>query len=182
MSRVWVFCDFNHRLDDDVYGLRKLGTAADLARLGLILTPGLELTLYDYDEFEDGTEAWLAADAVVIGDVSAGAAARVDLGGFRRIRRVGHAARIYWSDTQATRGLPPITETIDPAWFEGDTASEGWSLACSFPAAPQHQGSPSLASVHFTIAHAPHDRLVAGTRLHVFERATQATAIVEIVH
>jgi hypothetical protein len=49
-----IFCDFNGGIEDDLYSLDATGTLADLARLGLRLHVGLRLTLYDYDELDNG--------------------------------------------------------------------------------------------------------------------------------
>jgi len=88
-------------------------------------------------------------------------------------------ARITWSPEQLRRGLPAFTRTTDPVWFE--TPDEGWSLTCRFHSSPREQGSPSVAHVAFAMEGAPHDRLVAGAKLHLFERSTRLLAIVEII-
>jgi hypothetical protein len=90
-----------------------------------------------------------------------------------------HLARIYWSDEQLRRGLPAFTRTTDPAWF--DLADESWSLVCQFHASPREQGSPSVAKVAFLMAEAPHNRLVPGAQLSLFERSTRQRAKVEII-
>ncbi len=90
-----------------------------------------------------------------------------------------HLARITWSAEQVRRGLPVFTRTTDPAWF--DSPEEGLSLVCRFHASPREQGSPSVAHVTFLGADAPHDRLVAGARLHLFERSTRELATVHII-
>ncbi|MEO8562442.1 MAG: hypothetical protein ABI601_10230 [bacterium] len=90
-----------------------------------------------------------------------------------------HLARIFWSDEQVRRGLPVFTRTTDPAWF--DSIEERWSLVCRFHASPREQGSPSVASVAFMAADAPHDRLVPGAKLSLFERSTRQQATVEII-
>lgn len=90
-----------------------------------------------------------------------------------------HLARIFWSDEQVRRGLPAFTRTTDPAWFE--SPDEGLTLVCRFHASPREQGNPSVAQVAFLTADAPHDRLLRGTRLHLFERSTRQLARVEIV-
>jgi len=94
-----------------------------------------------------------------------------------------HRARIHWSDAQVERGLPAFDRTIDPAWFvePGRGSEEGWSLMCDSDAPPAHQGSPSIARVKFLVAEAPHERLVTGTRLDLFERGTWQRARVEIL-
>ena len=94
-----------------------------------------------------------------------------------------HRARITWSDRQLRAGLPAISETVDPAWLYDATSrrNEGWSLVCRFDPSPQEQGNPTLASVHFLMDDAPHDRLEPGARLRLFERATGDLALVEIV-
>lgn len=66
MSLPRVFCDFNDRLDRVTYRLRVAGSRADLARLAEPVVPGQRLTLYDYDEFDDGEPAWLLAEGVVV--------------------------------------------------------------------------------------------------------------------
>lgn len=90
-----------------------------------------------------------------------------------------HLARIFWSEEQARRGLPAFTRTVDPAWFE--SPDEGLSLVCRFHASPREQGTPSVAHVSFSTPDAPHDRLTAGARLHLFERSTRQLARVEII-
>ena len=90
-----------------------------------------------------------------------------------------HIARIFWSDEQVRRGLPAFTRTTDPAWF--GTSAVAWSLVCRFHASPREQGSPSIATVAYLAADAPHDLLVAGARLSLFERSTSGRASVEIV-
>lgn len=90
-----------------------------------------------------------------------------------------HLARIYWSDEQVRRGLPTFTRTTDPAWFE--SPDEGLTLVCRFHASPREQGSPSVASVAFLTADAPHGRLIPGATLHLFERSTRQLATVRII-
>jgi hypothetical protein len=90
-----------------------------------------------------------------------------------------HLARITWSAEQVRRGLPAFTRTTDPAWFE--TPDERWSLVCRFHASPREQGSPSVAQVAFLMEEAPHERLVPGAKLNLFERSTRQLATVEIV-
>jgi hypothetical protein len=94
-----------------------------------------------------------------------------------------HKAQIQWSSTLISHGLPDITETIDPAWFEypDGAESEGWSLVCAFASPPSAQGSPSVAQVHFMVPGAPHDRLSPGTVLYLFERRTARYATVTIL-
>ena len=90
-----------------------------------------------------------------------------------------HLARITWSDEQVRRGLPAFTRTTDPAWFE--SPDEGLSIVCRFHASPREQGSPSVAQVSFLSADAPHERLVPGARLNLFERSTRLLATVTII-
>lgn len=94
-----------------------------------------------------------------------------------------HRARITWSPACLARGLPDVTETIDPAWPPGVApgTSEGWSLACRFAHSPREQGSPSEARVRFWMDEAPHDLLVPGARLLLRERGTGQYATVEIL-
>jgi hypothetical protein len=66
MTRPRIFCDFNKRLDRITYGLNTVGTAKEAERLGLHLAPGIELTVSDYDGFEDGSPAWILAEGVVV--------------------------------------------------------------------------------------------------------------------
>lgn len=96
---------------------------------------------------------------------------------------VAHPARITWSSEYVRRGLPDVEHTIDPAWFEDGAAGEreGWSLRCHFDPSPRLQGNPSQAAVRFNIDGAPHERLVAGVILSMFERGTGQFARVEIV-
>jgi hypothetical protein len=182
MNRPRVYCDFNDRIDTATFGLRVRGTVEDLERQQLRLCPGLELTLYDYDAFDNGDSAWIVADAVVVDEGSIGLAARVHGNSFRWEPRREHEARIRWSDDQVRRGLPTIERTIDPSWFIDGASDEGWSLVCEFRLAPREQGSPSLAHVHFAVDGAPHDRLRSGVSLRLFERETQSYATVEILN
>jgi hypothetical protein len=93
-----------------------------------------------------------------------------------------HPARITWSAEYVRRGLPDVEQTIDPAWFEGDARErEGWSLRCHFDPTPRVQGNPSQASVRFHVEGAPHERLVPGTILSMFERGTGQFARVEVL-
>lgn len=94
-----------------------------------------------------------------------------------------HLAEIEWSNMQVAGGLPSFNRTTDPAWFWEDTprSSEGWSLVCAFTEPPSRQGNPSRASVHFLVDGAPHDRLVSGALLRLFERSTRQYATVRIL-
>ena len=89
-----------------------------------------------------------------------------------------HRARITWSDGQVRHGLPRLRESTDPAWFDG---GETWSLRCRFDRAPTQQGNPSEAHISFLVEEAPHERLVPGAVLHLFERATSGHASVEVL-
>jgi len=94
-----------------------------------------------------------------------------------------HRARVTFSPDQVKVGLPGVTKTTDPAWLEGTSRGrdEAWSLICQFDRPPQMQGNPSLATVQFLVPDAPHERLQPGAKLHLFERATQQLATVEIL-
>ena len=94
-----------------------------------------------------------------------------------------HTARIYWSQQLLAKGLPAVERTVDPAWLmtPGRGSEQGWSLLCEFRPPPMDQGAPSLARVEFVVAEAPHERLVAGTWLELFERWTSQYARVEIL-
>ena len=93
-----------------------------------------------------------------------------------------HRARVTWSAAQVRRGLPAFERTTDPAWFEVDApGAAGWSLQCLFDPPPATQGDPSIARVSFMMPHAPHARLIPGTRLSLFERGSGARALVEIL-
>ena len=91
-------------------------------------------------------------------------------------------AHISWSAEQRRIGLPVTTESVDPAWLTGggDRTADGWSLVCRFDVSPREQGSPSVASVHFLMPDAPHERLVPGAVLELFERDTGARAVVSV--
>jgi len=84
---------------------------------------------------------------------------------------------------QLRSGLPAITETVDPAWLYDATPphDDGWSLVCRLDPSPKAQGNPALASVHFLVADAPHNRLEPGARLRLFERGTGGLALIEIL-
>lgn len=89
-----------------------------------------------------------------------------------------HQAIVEWSAEQARVGLPKMVESVDPAWFApGD---EAWSVVCQFAVPPNEQGNPSTAKVRFLMPEAPHQRLVPGATLHLFERATTQTALLTI--
>src|SRR4051794_19786657 len=94
-----------------------------------------------------------------------------------------HLAEIEWSHMHVAGGLPSFERTTDPAWFWEDTpgTTEGWSLVCAFTTPPSHQGNPSRASVHFLVEGAPHDRLVPGALLRMFERRTRQYSTVRIL-
>ena len=94
-----------------------------------------------------------------------------------------HRARITWSPEQVRQGLPPITQTVDPAWFADDRTprAEGWSLMCMFEPPPNEQGSPTVARVRFVMPDAPHERLRPGATLRLFERGTHGFANVHIL-
>ena len=93
-----------------------------------------------------------------------------------------HTARIFWSDQQIAKGLPDIAHTTDLSGFPDDPAGpEAWSLMCRFEVSPRAQGSPSLAKVRFLVEAAPHERLIPGAKLKLFERGTHAHAKVEIL-
>jgi hypothetical protein len=97
--------------------------------------------------------------------------------------RRAHTARIYWSPQHVALGLPAVTRTIDPTYFDGSDPirDEGWSLICEFEMSPAKRGHPSTAHVQFFVDHAPHERLAPGTVLWMFERATAQHARVEIL-
>lgn len=90
-----------------------------------------------------------------------------------------HRARITWSEAQVRHGLPRVRESMDPAWF--DAGEEAWSLRCRFDRAPAQQGNPSEGYISFLVPEAPHERLVPGAVLHLFERATTGHALVEVL-
>ena len=93
-----------------------------------------------------------------------------------------HRARITWSPTQVDKGLPAVTQMTAPSWFVPAASNdEGWSLICRFETAPEAQGNPSVASVRFMVAGAPHERLVPGTVLRLFEHGTGQQATVEVI-
>jgi hypothetical protein len=92
---------------------------------------------------------------------------------------VERRARITWSPEQVSSGLPESVESIDPAWFA--PGEEAWSLVCRYASSPRQQGSPSIAQVHFWVAEAPHERLVPGASLRMFERGTAKEARVDIL-
>ena len=89
VTRPRVYCDFNYRLDRITYGLSTVGTTKDLAKQGLQLAPGDELTLYDLDGFEDGSPAWILADGTVVELPSGDLAVEVDPSTFRWEPREG---------------------------------------------------------------------------------------------
>ena len=93
-----------------------------------------------------------------------------------------HRARITWSQALTAMGLPAFEETIDPAWLEiGDVGkSDAWSLECRFDEAPSIQGNPSAAHIRFMMPSAPHERLVAGATLYLYEPTTSQLAVVAI--
>ena len=93
-----------------------------------------------------------------------------------------HRARITWSAAHVKHGLRAATQFVGPSWFVDDgPTDEGWSLVCRFEIAPQVQGNPSMAWVRFAVDGAPHERLVPGTVLRLFEPITGDEARVELV-
>jgi hypothetical protein len=94
-----------------------------------------------------------------------------------------HRALIRWSPEQERLGLPSSMRGIDPAWISPTkpVQDDGWSLVYEFDRAPMEQGNPSAAYVHFPIDDAPHEQLVAGTILQLFEPATRRYATIEIL-
>jgi hypothetical protein len=92
-----------------------------------------------------------------------------------------HTALIHWSDQQVKLGLPAISQTADPAWFGDEHDEEAWTLLCSFPVEPKESGNPTPARVAFLMDDAPHDKLVSGASLRLFERGTRQFALVSIV-
>jgi hypothetical protein len=182
MSRPRINCDFNDRVDETTFRLRARGTVADIERQHVHLAPGLELTLVDYDAFEDGSPAWIVADGVVVDEPGVGFVVRIQPDSFRWEPRHEHDAWIYWSDKQVQIGLPTFSQTTDPSWFSGEQHDEAWSLVCEFRSPPREQGSPSSATVRFLVDAAPHRALKPGVRLRLFERETQAYASVEILN
>ena len=94
-----------------------------------------------------------------------------------------HKAVVTWSASQLHKGLPEISELTDPAWMTTPQApdSEGWSVTCEFSSSPCEQGNPSQALVAFLVDDAPHDLLVPGAVLRLFERDTADFAQVEIL-
>jgi hypothetical protein len=90
-----------------------------------------------------------------------------------------HRARVTWSEAQVRHGLPRTRESTDPAWFTA--GEEAWSLRCRFETSPAQQGNPSEARISFLMDEAPHERLVPGAILHLFERATTSHAMVEVL-
>ena len=93
-----------------------------------------------------------------------------------------HRAHITWSDEQVRRGLPLISQTIDPSWFtDAPAGAEGWSLVCEFDRPPREQGTPTAARVRFWMPDAPHRQLGPGVTLRLFERETGQLATVAIL-
>lgn len=96
---------------------------------------------------------------------------------------LSHRATIRWSRAHEHSGLPTFRRTTDPAWFAEQIprVDDGWSLTCEFEQPPAAQGNPSAAHVHFMVEKAPHELLIAGARLKLFERATGDYAEVTIL-
>jgi hypothetical protein len=94
-----------------------------------------------------------------------------------------HRARFVWSAERLRRGLPTGGEYIHPARFTPDAppwSNDTWSLAATFAPSAAEQGSPSIGGIRFWVSAAPHDRLVPGTRLWVFEGSTLG-AVVDVL-
>jgi len=87
-------------------------------------------------------------------------------------------ALIQWSPEHVRHGLSNWLQAIDPAWL--DSGEEGWSLEYCFDASPFQQGNPSVAFIRFVVPSAPHERLVPGATLLLFERATSRFATVTV--
>ena len=95
---------------------------------------------------------------------------------------IEHRARFIWSDAQVRYGLPSDTEATESSWFEdAPEDSQRWTLVCHFDGSPGEQGNPSIGRVHFLVDDAPHDRLVPGARLRLYERTTFTHGRVEIL-
>ncbi len=104
-----------------------------------------------------------------------------ELAAFLRVV-VDHRLRITWSEAQAGYGLPTFSDTTDKAWLEDALPpSQGWHLVCHFDPSPRAQGNPSTASIHFLVDDAPHDRLVPGAKLRMYQSATTDHALVEVL-
>jgi hypothetical protein len=181
MNRFRVYCDFNHRIDDQTFGLDKLGTKADLARQQLTLEEGMLVTLCDHDTSDDGASEWLVADAVVVRIPDGGWAARVANGSFRHEPRREHDVSIQWTERQLELGLPATLYAVHPAWLKTEARTDGWSLACQFMLAPSEQGTPSTGTVHFVATDAPHHELKAGATLLWFEPDTGQRCTVHVL-
>jgi hypothetical protein len=87
-------------------------------------------------------------------------------------------AFIRWSPEQECLGLPNVQQSIDPAWFDLDEG--GWSVAYRFDVPPSQQGNPSVAFVRFMMPTAPHERVLPGATLFLFERATHQYATLTV--
>ena len=87
-------------------------------------------------------------------------------------------AFIRWSPEQVRHGLPSVRHSIDPAWF--DLGEDGWSVAYRFDVPPSQQGNPSVAFIRFMMPTAPHERLLPGATLLLFERATHQYATLTV--
>ena len=94
-----------------------------------------------------------------------------------------HKAHITWSKEHFDRGLPAVTELIDPAWFGEEIVAgkEGWSLVCTFDSPLNTSPNPVAARVRFMVGNAPHEQLKAGTRLWLAQRGGRGYARVEVL-
>ena len=94
-----------------------------------------------------------------------------------------HRARIHWSASRASRGLPDTLRYVHAIRFSQGLPpwpDESWSLVCTFDSSPLHQGNPSLARVRFLVDAAPHDQLKPGAKCWLYEGPAEA-ATVEVI-
>ena len=89
--------------------------------------------------------------------------------------------RVTWSPAHERLGLPTFLRTVDPSWRGAPGTEEGWSLVLTFAVPPREQGNPSLGLAECFVPDAPADWLMPGATLHVFERATQQAARVDVL-
>jgi hypothetical protein len=64
MDKPRIQVDFNELVQSDVVLLSKTDLVVDSAGVGILLTEGLPVFVYEYNHYADGTEEYLLADGI----------------------------------------------------------------------------------------------------------------------